>query len=90
MSSSKNGGNQSDGDHSHVGGGPLVVVPGPSPSGGAGSVLLSLPATLTADADDVELRGLNLVQIEYARDVALLQSRAYDAVLQLLVRRDSE
>jgi hypothetical protein len=53
-------------------------------------VLLSLPATLTANADDEELRRLNLVQIEYARDVALLQSRAYDAILSLLTRRDSE
>ncbi len=90
MSGNSTGGNESDGAHSSPGGGPLVVVPGASPSGGTGSVLLSLPATLTANADDEELRRLNLVQIEYARDVAQLQSRAYDAILSLLTRRDSE
>jgi hypothetical protein len=45
---------------------------------------LSLPPTVTDDLSDSHLRRVNMILLEYARDSALLQSRAYDAVLKAI------
>ena len=64
--------------------GPLVVEPG-NPT-----VLLTLPSSLFDDCHPEHLHRLNMIQLEYARDVTLLQSRAYDAILRALSPRIEE
>ncbi len=81
MSGSNGGGNTTQGVHSGTGGPPLVVVHNPC----GGSNQLPLPPTLYEDLDHDQRRRLNMVQLEYARDVALLESRAYDALLKVLL-----
>lgn len=79
MSGSSSGTLTSQGHSAHPG--PLVVEPG-NPT-----VLLTLPPSLLDDCHPEHLLRLNMIQLEYARDVTLLQSRAYDAVLRALSPR---
>jgi hypothetical protein len=45
---------------------------------------LALPPTVTDDLQGSHLKKVNMILLEYARDAALLQSRAYDAVLKVV------
>ena len=45
---------------------------------------LDLPPTVTDDLQGSHLKKVNMILLEYARDAALLQSRAYDAVLKVV------
>ncbi len=74
------GGITTEGHSSQPGGGPLVVVQNP-----CGGNQLAVPPTLYEGLDHDQRRRLNMVQLEYARDVALLESRAYDALLKVLL-----
>jgi hypothetical protein len=49
---------------------------------GCSATNLPLPATLTDDLAGDALKRVNLLLLEYARDVTLLQSKAYDAILR--------
>lgn len=49
--------------------------------GGSNCNNLPLPPTVTDDLSGPTLKRVNMILLEYARDVTLLQSRAYDAVL---------
>ena len=83
--SGNNGGTITSQSHSSKpGGGPLVVEPG-NPT-----VLLTLPPSLLDDCHPEHLHRLNMIQLEYARDVTLLQSRAYDAILRALSPRTED
>jgi len=56
--------------------------------GGNSPNLLPLPPTVTEDTTCEQRRRLNAIQLEYARDVAILQSRAYEAALRAIVPPD--
>ncbi len=43
---------------------------------------LPLPPTVVASLEGAALKRVNMILLEYARDVTLLQSKAYDAVLR--------
>jgi len=53
-------------------------------SGGSSCNTLPLPPTVTSDLEGPTLLRVNTILLEYARDVTLLQSRAYDAVLRVV------
>ena len=48
------------------------------------SINLALPPTVADDLQGSHLKKVNMILLEYARDVALLQSRAFDAVLKVV------
>jgi hypothetical protein len=54
-------------------------------NGGSGDGnTLALPPTLAEDLEGPTLKKVNMILLEYARDAAVLQSRAYDAVLKII------
>jgi hypothetical protein len=57
--------------------------PGIACNCGTGSNL-ALPPTVTDELKGSHLKKANMILLEYARDAALLQSRAYDAVLRVV------
>jgi hypothetical protein len=59
-----------------------ATQPGDCPSGGPNT--LALPCNFGDQLDDRKRRRLDMVQIEFARDASLLQSRAYDAILKII------
>jgi hypothetical protein len=48
---------------------------------GCDCTTLSLPPTVVDTLEGPALKRVNTILLEYARDVTLLQSKAYDAVL---------
>jgi hypothetical protein len=59
------------------------TAPGVTCNCGTGNTL-ELPPTVTDDLAGSHLKKTNMILLEYARDAALLQSRAYDAVLKVI------
>jgi hypothetical protein len=62
--------------------------PGACPSGGPN--LLALPCSLFDNLDEHKKRRIDALQIEFARDSTLLQSRAYDAILKIISEDSDE
>jgi hypothetical protein len=56
--------------------------PDDCPPGGPN--LLALPCNLAENLDEQKRSKLDALQIEYARDSTLLQSRAYDGILKVI------
>jgi hypothetical protein len=48
---------------------------------GCGGISLPLPPTVAENLEGPALKRVNMILLEYARDVTLLQSKAYEAVL---------
>jgi hypothetical protein len=59
-----------------------ITQPGDCQSGGPNT--LEFPCNFTDELDESKRRRVNRIQIEFARDAALLQSRAYDAILKII------
>lgn len=65
------------------GGGQTAAAPPCSPT------TLPLPPSVLDAATDEQIRQLNRIQIIFARDVTVLQSQAYEAVLKVIDSRDN-
>jgi hypothetical protein len=56
--------------------------PGECPTGTP--TLLALPCSIYNSLNQQQLNQVNAIQLEYARDSSILQSRAYDAILAIV------
>ncbi len=56
--------------------------PGLCPTGTP--TLLALPCSIYNSLDQQQLNQVNAIQLEYARDSSIMQSRAYDAIMAIV------